>query len=261
MNAVKKTPFSAIRRRAGELLSQNGNRLLLIKALMISLVFVSMYGMLFSAVSAVCLLYPTNLPFTLVAVSIGCLLAVLLSVFFTCPLLLGNFWIACRVATRECAVLADLFWAFSSGRAYARALRLSWSTFWRGALIYLFIGGTVYVFSTFLPPFLPFQILCGVLVAAEAFWGLLLYSHAFFTLYVGMRAPDLPWWEVKRCVQQNYPTGFGRGLRFFFCYLPQMLLGALTFGLLLLADGFPKMLVAYFLDCADAEAPTESCKP
>ena len=235
----------AASRRAGECLSQNGNRLLLIEALLISLLFVPMYVLLDAACSAVLLLVdPVGmLPYVIMA----CFSVLFFgtALFFVLPTLIGFLFLGESVRRGRNPVLADLFYFFWSRERYSIALSLSARFLWKLALIATAIRVTEVLGATYLPDQFFSLLLCALLIAAELIAGVLWCLSEFPLLYLCL------------CVGEDEPQGESRlcqapavsALRFFGAFFSQILLGILTCGVLLIGDTLPRMAVAYFEYC------------
>ncbi len=243
--------YRVARRRAGELLSQNANRLLLWKATLILLLPVGAYfcfGYLFAV-----LLMPLSedsvwIPVLLflwgVTVSLFSMLVML-------PLLQGLLQLARRICLEEEVALAELFRSFSGVRIYLRAVG-------RASLTVLRLLGLAL-------PLLLLELLCFAWFQ-DAMWvqvllrslegillllGLLLWSRRFYMPHLSALPSSLSH-SAKRTVSNRASVpAVQMSLRFFLGYAPTLLLGLLTLGILLLADTLPRMLLSYELIAAD----------
>lgn len=240
-----------LRSRAGEILSERGNRLLLIEALAVSLVFFALYSSLAYACAAVTLIAPESMELTFGVTVAHALLTVLLTFLFAAPTLLGLFRIAGKMAVGEEAVLADLFFAFSSRQAYARAIATVRGILLRGAVVWFVCELTYLAFAYTVAPTLPNAILCGILIGMEVLGGLALLLLRYPLIFASLRFEELPLPEayVRAKEQTRFPLA--RGWRFVFGFLPHLLVGVLTLGILWIADTLPRMLIAYFVDCEE----------
>lgn len=230
---------------ADALLSQHGNRLLLIEALILTVLMCSMFVMIDGLFDILAQMLPQEIALEILMAA-QALIQLLLLLFIILPLLVGLLRMAFVMTQEQETVLADLFHSFSSCRAYGRALGLSFGFVWRAGLVAFAVCGT-YLLADRLP--LPFIAIVGaaLLIVAEAFLGLLLLSRLFYTFALSMQEPTL---RLSQCLKRSRQltkrfrlSGWG----FFLHYLPQILLGLLTVGILLLAHTVPRMLLSYFV--------------
>ncbi len=251
MKAKKETPdFATAYREAGQILSIHGNRLLLIEAILLSLLTVLLYT--FFCDTYVILLgywmYGVDLWISIaLKVLLGVLIS-LLTVLFTLPLLIGLFGLAGDMERGRACVLADLFAPFSSGQSYRRALSLSWGAFWRFGLIVLAVSLACNVGIFFFEGDLLAGLVCGVAVAVEIFVGLWFCGRCFSSMATA-HMTNLPIREARDYAKETWRMCRTGGAIFVLQMLPRILLGLLTFGILLLWETLPRMLVAYFRYC------------
>lgn len=238
----------AAARASSEELSRCGNRLLLLEALLLTILMCSLYAVLDGVFSVLSSLLPnTWLWALLLPLGRGCAM-LLLSLFVLLPLLLGLFHMAYRMSCRQETVLAELFHSFSSPKAYGRALGLSFGFAWRMLLLLSVVCGTYSLADALRLP-LPAVVGVSLLLVAEGVIGILLLSRSFYTLALSMREPTLSLTQCRRASRRMYRVFPRRGVGFLLYFLPQLLLGLLTFGILLLMHTLPKMLIAYFRFC------------
>lgn len=241
----KENTVRASAKRSGERLAQNGNRLLLIEALLVCLLFVPLYMLLSTALSAILILIDptTSLPYPIMAIFGVLFFAIAL--FLVLPTLLGFCAIAERVAHDRKTVLADLFCFFASRDRYFAALSLSARFLWKLTLCITAVRLTVMTAVLFLPDTVWSTLLCALLIAAEILAGIVWELSGFPLLYLLLCREEEEWAEgaILFCAPALC------ALRFFGGFLPQLLLGLLTCGVLLVADTLPRMAVAYFAYC------------
>ena len=91
-------------------------------------------------------------------------------------------------------------------------------------------------------------ILCGVAVLLEVFLWLFLVLRRFPVFAVAFDE-ELSIKDARRIAKEMARYDRLGGMRFFFAYLPRILLGLLTFGVYLLWDVLPCIGVAYFSYC------------
>ncbi len=239
----------ASRQRAGELLSQNGYRLLLIEALAVCLLFVSMYVLLDYAHKALLLLFETwNWAATL-TVTLFSLSLLTVTLFLVFPTLTGLCRMAERIHHDEKPVLADLFYFFATRERYALSLAISVRVLWRLTLVLTAARVTAVLCTSFLMPEFWCLLLCAVLVSLELLGGIVWVLGEFPLLYLCLRYGDDIEGEGERASQILYQSPAQYAMRFLIGFLPQILLGLLTCGILLIADTIPRMLIAYFDYC------------
>lgn len=242
--------FASAYREAGQILGSNGNRLLLIEAILISLLTVLLYVFLCDTYMILLgyWIYGVNLWLSVaLSVLLGVLIS-LLTLFFTFPLLIGLFGLAGDMEQGRTCVLADLFAPFSSVQTYRRALALSWGAFWRLGLIVLAVILTCNVGVLFFEGSLLAGLICGVAVAVEIFVGLWLCGKCFSSLSVA-HTSEMPIKAAREYAKRSWRMCRTGGAVFVLNLLPRILLGLLTLGVLLLWETLPRMLVAYFRYC------------
>ncbi len=240
---------AALRVHAGEILSRDGNRLALIEALSVCLLFVALYTTLnycFAALSLLC-----------DPILIGALFGVVVYLtvrLLVAPTVLGLFYMAMQMSGGEEAVLADLFHYLGTGKRYRHALRASRPIVYLLTVVIVGIELTYTAFAMLLPPTLAHLLLCALVIAVEIVGCFLLAVRTYPRFAVAVRNETFLAQDVKREARRTCPAPVRRGCRFFGGFLAWGLLGLLTVGVLLIADTLPRMLVAYCLDCrADNE--------
>ncbi len=231
--------MSDIRRKSGELLSQNGNRLLLTEALLFSLSTVPAY-LFFSYAFSV--LWEVSAPAGIALIAMVAsyvLLMIAFTVFVTGPLLFGLFYMAYRMVKGDRVVLGDLFYAFSASHNYRQALQVAAALVLRVCLCAAVVICTYLFFLLVFPNQLIMMLLCGILITAEVIGGALFcYSMHPLTFCILEGCP----------FRESAVQRAERGFRFAAGFVLWILLGLLTVGVLLLWDTLPRMLIAYFYD-------------
>lgn len=213
--------------RAGRLLYESGARLLIIEALLILLLPIPVYFTL-SGVSSLLLSFVRgSLVGVAVIAALSSLAEIAFSFFVTVPLVCGLFYLSHRIASGKDASLADLFYPFSTRARYRKALSTGKSLLLGCAIVYLVAILVWYAFYLYLPKLLVCAYFC---VSAVILSGYLLLPLFFFA------------------VRREYGRAGGAlvGLRLRLSFLPWILLGLLTVGVLLLADVLPRLLVVSF---------------
>lgn len=242
--------FFAAKQRAGECLAIDGNRLLLIEALMLFFVSLMLYGLLDCLALLSELPAFAQLPYADFLLSaLQWLLAAAVTLLLVSPLFLGILYMAGGIAANREVVLSDAFFAFRSAASYAHALALSFCLLWRIGVTALAVGFTVGAASHWFAGSLLAGLLCGILVLAELFAGFALCMRVFPLLALSMGAGDSAKVPPKTAKGIALRSPHGAGWRFFFGFLPHILLGLLTFGIYLVWDVIPRMCTAYFLYC------------
>ncbi len=241
--------FSLVHREAGQILSRRGNRLLLIEAWMVLLVMLPLYSLVGSVIWAIPQEWIGNESAALVRWAFyGCFLLAF-SLFATLPLFVGLLGMAERMERDEETVLADLFLPFSSRRRYVRALRISFGILWRGILAILPAIVTVTVVTRFANGNTLAALICAALVLAEIALGVVLWLRHFFAPYADISNMDGIPPRHPQDASALRQTAWREGARFWFGYLPHIVLGVLTVGIYLFAETLPRMCVAYFRRC------------
>ena len=240
---------AALRDTALSLLSTNGNRLVLLQALLVLVVAVMPY---YCFSTAFLLLMDGTLVLdawvrAVIAVAFWVLIT-LLSLLLTLPLLLGFLRIGWDIETRGESAITRVFYYFGDGTCYRRAISLSFGALWRIALIVVAVALTCQLTLRFFAGSYVAGLACGVLVVIEIALWCLLALRSFPTLAVAMydQTPLPRAREIARELARRCPTG---GVKFFLRFLPSVLLGLLTFGIFLIWEVLPRMCVTYFLYC------------
>lgn len=240
--------FAETWRQAGTVLSKHENRLTLIEAILVTFVVAMLYGTLQSVTALIIAPFEgeetlSALILGLVVIGVYFLLILLVTLFLTLPLVFGILTMASRAARGEEITLSMLFSPFSAGRRYARALGFSWAFLWRLSLFSLVAALTWSISIAFLGKAIWVWLLCGLLTALETVLFFWLSARRFFALAALIEA-DVPLRRAKRMVR-GLPNVRGQ-LIFLVRFVPWILLGLVTVGILLLWDTLPRMAVMYF---------------
>lgn len=241
--------FRMLRRRAGEILSRRGNRLLLMEALIVLLLLIGVCTTISYAFFALSMWAAQDAVRSLLLAIVYVFVLAAMMLFLMLPMLYGLVFMACRMCADEETVLADLFQAFSSRTRYLRALRLGRAVFGWLLLIAAVILFTSFAFVLLLPPVLPVRLLCGVLTGMEGVGGLMLLLRYYPVPWGIVHMEELPYHEVCVLARQRVSDPLWHGWRYICGFLPWILLGLLSFGIFLLADVLPRMLLGYVVDC------------
>lgn len=237
--------FRETRRQAGEILSQKSNRLKLIEGLLFCLTF-----FIFGALLEQTCLQIANLPgsderMQWAAVILAKILFWGSQIFVTAPLVIGLLQMAQRMARGEEAFLADLFLPFRSGNAYSCALTALLPFFERFLLLFALPDLLFGIFELLFGKSLLLSAIETVVLFLLAVAWLLLALRGFVRLCF-LLSWKMPLRAARRANRQIAGTSFVGGGRFWLGFLPWILLGFLTVGILLIADVIPRMMIFYF---------------
>ncbi len=231
--------FYRLRLESGEVLAKNSNRLTLILAIMVAACPLMLYLSVLSVLrlSVLPLFSEREFLGTLIA---ACILLVL-SLFVTLPLWTGLLWMAKNMEAGEATPLTELFYAFSDRKTYGKALKLSWSVLWRVSVLIAAEWGTaLFVTNVFNES------------AFGSLWGIPLYLAIFVAwFFLAVRSFLMPYlaWQIPDDAPRMCPYARSVGTRYCLGFFPWIVLSFMTFGILLLADTLPRMLIAYFRLC------------
>ncbi len=249
--------FRATRAKAGEILSQKSNRLKLTEAIIVCLLPVLLSVLLVQLFESVAdLTLSGDAARTAAAIGFNCLLG-LFHLFFTLPLLMGLFGMAAGMARGDSVSLTELFAPYANGAAYRQVLSLSLRLVLRVAALIFAVEGTLLLFRLFGRGILALAILTAVLAVGEVIvWiALLLLRFRVLFFVCGERMPVR---EANRRAARVAKRSRRGGAVWLLSFLPWILLGLLTVGILLLADVIPRMCISYFLY---TEQMTETLNP
>ena len=258
---VQKIPtpkLSHAKRDASEILSERENRLRLIQGLLILMLFVPMYMILHAVYEGILaiLVSPDDAWMTALASSVYCIVLLLILTWITLPTLMGFLYMACEMARGEQSSLATMFRPFSAWKHYKEALLLAIFHMSGGCwlvLLLTWLHGFLRPFldARWMPMLTAAAILLGLILMLRGFAGTAkVYFWRSYALGVRMR--------LRRMRAMRY------GIVFFTRFLPDLLLGILSFGIFLLWDVLPRMAVAYFVyvrQIEDFEFGTEDKLP
>lgn len=220
------------RANADAILARGANRLLLIEAILIVCVFVALFISLESATALLLTTLTENELLSSLLPALTSLIYFVLGIFFAAPVVLGLFRLAEQMQAGEDPVLLDLFYYLSNRKRYAQGLRATWLGSLKVVLMILIVD-TVNILC-------PLAWLSGILKALVILLFTLWMLFPYSKLYSRLRTTDKP-------------ARIGGGLRLVWFFLPWLLLGLVSIGLLLVLDVFPRMLLTYFCDCDRAE--------
>lgn len=248
---IKAIDFCEISEAASSVLAKNGNRLLLIAAIALSMIPFVAYSFLDTAFAAV--LHPALVDqgsgtTVLLATLVFLVLTASFTVFLVLPLLLGILRMAWRMAEGDDVVLADLFSSFSTARTYRRSLGLSVSALLRIGLLVALVCLTCGIAISFFWGSITAGLLCGLIVLLEVAVGALLLLRQFPCLAIALYE-DTPMRDARRIARHLTSRYRFGGILFFLHFVPRFLLGLLTLGIFLIWEVLPRMCVSYFLYC------------
>ena len=243
ISEAKKRLYDA-RCEADAILATGANRLVLIEAILVLCLFAALFTSLASALSigVSALLGETDTSATLLGDLIS-LLFVALVVFFAAPVVLGVFRLGARMQAGEEPMLGDMFYFLSSRQRYLLALRTSWLGSLKLLVAIAAIDAIGMIWTELVPDTLLFDILSVFVIAIVIFLYLIWLLFPYSKLYFWLQKDEAP---KERDVYLRSPRG---GLRFLWFFLPWLLLGCISIGLLLVLDVFPRMMLTYFCDC------------
>lgn len=234
-------------KRASAILAQNGNRLVLVEAIVLLIMAIALHFLLTdSFVLLADFADSEQMEWLVTAAMLGMVLVLaLLTVFVTLPLFIGFLRLAAEAEATGTGHLTTLFSSFSGWRIYRRSLRLAWGFFVWCLLLTAVISTTCALTVGLFPGNILAGILCGFAVVAEIALFLLLMMRAFPTLAIAF---DLRFSmrDTKRLMRSMRSRMSVSGWKFFLSWLPMLMLGGLTFGLLLIWDTLPRMAISYF---------------
>ena len=175
----------------------------------------------------------------------GDLLFWLFSFFVVAPLCLGFLQMAARMANDEEVFLPELFLPLLSGKAFGSSLLTLFPFYWKISLFSLLPNILFEVLKFYFGKPL-WLVLSGgfVLIILHIVW-LLLALRAFVRLSFLLQW-RMPLLAAGRANRQIAGKSFSGGGVWWLCYLPRILLGFLTIGILLIADVIPRMMISYF---------------
>lgn len=237
--------FRTAYREAGEILSRRSNRFKLIEGLLFFVTFFLFALLLREA----CLQMAVALAveqwekvlFSIVGDLLfwGCLFLV------AAPLFIGLLSMAARMASGGEVFLTDLFLPFSGGKRYLRTLIVLFPLYWKFAVFCWFPGILYDALAAVFGNVAAFVVIGNVVLWLLNVVWLLLALRGFVRLSFLLQW-RMPLLASRRANRQIAGKSFTGGGRWWLCFLPRILLGFLTVGILLVADVIPRMLISYF---------------
>ncbi len=242
-----------VRHLTDETLSRDGNRMTLVQAILVCLLFVPLCVSVFNAYSVMMMLFP--LAGAWQAVGIFALLSVyeLLALFLILPTLMGLYAMAAGICEGRAVTVAELFCCFTTKRRYRRALAFGG----RAVVRFCIVSALCIIADASLSLLFPgssailwVRIAVIILLCVGGIlWHFASYTALFFTV----EHTDLPV-SVTCEMPHTHMAGkpLPRGLRFFGYAALRLLLGLLTLGILWIWDTVPRLLITYYYDARDA---------
>ena len=230
--------FSCLWRESGEVLSRGSNRLTMILAIMVAVTPLPLY----QAMNAVRSILVSRLPeWGMLFYGGFALLMMFFTLFFTLPLLVGLLRMASEMEQGRDVSLQDVLGSFSDGRSYLDAVRISAPLFGR-----LLILCAAEIYATRLALSLVASRGVALLLGAVTVLGVFVLwfrfaARDFLRAYLTLQKPG--------CSERMQPYARSLAVHYGWGSLPWLVLSLLTFGILLLADVLPRMLIAYFRLC------------
>lgn len=250
-NRQNRVSHARIRREATECLAVRGNRLLLIEAVLILTAQLMLYVTLSNVILLPTFFIKSEAALLGIELCNG-IAAYALLVFVTLPTAIGLFYMTNEMVDGKAVALMTLFTAFSQKERYRTVLSLSWGLFWRLWISSFAVGLPFAVKRLFFTENALLTPICvAITVIAIALMLFVLLKH--FTLIGRVVRYGEPPHDVRRKIGSFRIWPALCGIRYFIGFLPQILLGLLTFGILWLWDTLPKMLVAYSLIVCQSE--------
>ncbi len=248
---VSSPDFSETWSKAGDLLADSGNRLLLIGALVTLLPVFLLYVVISITLDTVIFLFGGQFPLPATPLLISLLFdlfLIALLLLFVLPLIIGFFRMCHHTVRRQDVMLADLFECFESGTCYRHSLSLSFFLLWRVGLLTAVTVTTCRIAVTWFGNGIVTGLACGLIVLAEVAVGLPLILRCFPVWAIAIDR------NTSRAIAARAARRIAKrvrmsGILFLFNMVPRILLGLLTFGIFLIWEVLPRMCIAYFLYC------------
>ena len=187
----EKRGISASAQRAREILSQNGNRITLIGALLVWMASFLIYRFLFTGIGLLATLFYLDTGLWNFLLTGGYLvLSLLYTQLVVIPLFYGVMLVAHGMSRGESVPLAEIFLPFAQKKSYRRAIRLADGFLWR-ALVAIILGDVVCVAvkASLRSAFLAF-VICFLIVVGEIFLCMVIGRRYFRTLLIALEYPD-----------------------------------------------------------------------
>lgn len=241
--------FRDTREQAGEILSQKSNRLKLIEGIVLCVMPILLTIVLANLLWEIQQIVVWNDTAKLVATICFNLFSAVFHLFLTVPLTVGLMGLAKRMSDGEYVSLIEIFEPFSSGEAYRRAFGVAFRLFWTVGLLVLAVSLTV----EFLPVIgkgFGIALLTAILAVAEIILWLVFAMRRFVTVSFAL-VRGVSFRKAKKATADIAGYSRNGGIVWLLNFLPWVLLGFLTVGLLLLADVLPRMCISYHLYCKE----------
>ncbi|MBE6529081.1 MAG: hypothetical protein E7680_00545 [Ruminococcaceae bacterium] len=237
--------FRTAYREAGEILSRRSNRLKLVEGFLFLVTFFIFAFLLREACWQMALVLAVEQWEKVLLSIVGDLLFYGSLFLVVAPLFTGLLHMAVRMANDGDSFLIDLFYSFSSGKRYLRSLIVLFPLYWKFAVFCWFPGILYDAFAVIFGNAVVFVVVGNVVLwILNVIW-LLLALRGFVRLSFLLQW-RMPLLAACRANRQIAGRSFSGGGRWWLCFLPRILLGFLTVGILLVADVIPRMLISYF---------------
>ncbi len=252
-----RSDHTAMRKAAEAMLGESGQRFPLICSLLLALFPVGLYVMLAQCM-ALLVESSRGQAAWLLSLEDGlfALLMIALSIYVTVPLLIGLIRQGLSVVRGKTVEVSDVFDSFSSRKRYADSLKLAFPFVIKVCLWSALIAMT-YELAVFLSGSRAAVALGAFLIVLEAVAAILSLIRCFPVLYFYLYDDRMSPREARKRARARRRTDYRVYLGFWFGYLPHLLLGLVTFGVLLLIWVLPQMTVAYHDLCRALEEQHE----
>ena len=248
--AKKKGVLSDSLEQARSLLSQNGNRLTLMLGLLLWLPSLLFYRIFYVGVAVLSgVLYLDTDIWGLLFFLGYFVIALAYTLLVVFPLLLGVLRLARSMARDEVVSFASLFEAFSNRRTYWRSFFLGDQVIGQ-ALAPMLVGVILCAIpDSNLEDGWIKTLICAAIVLICLGVSVFTWCRGFWLLGFSQTLSTLSIRKVKQEVKRARRHTKGLPLRYFFFFLPRILLGIVTLGIYLLAEALPLIMLTYFCEC------------
>ncbi len=242
-----------IRRQAAELVGASGQRMSLVFSLLLALSPAGLYVLLGQSFSLLFESTQGQAPWILsLEEFVYAILLIALSVYVTLPMIKGLVRQGRAVARGEEVEVSDVFFSFSSAARYRDSIRMSFP----GVIRICLWGGVIsltYETAAYFSASRAVVLVGSLLIVAEGAVALLFLLRSFPVLFFYLYDDRMSPTDARRRARERCRTDYGAYVAFWLGYLPHLLLGLLTLGVLLITHVLPHMTVAYHLLCREAE--------
>ena len=239
--------FSESLDSAKEILSQNGNRLVLVCSFLVLLTTALFYRLLYLAFAVwLSLPFARGGPISLFLMGTYGLLLLVFTLLVVLPFCQGVLMMAGEMVSGKTVTIAAIFEPFCEKKTYFHCVQLAIGLVWRCVCV----GVLAFVGVDFLIPATVDLFWRNViLVLAIFFIGILVIGSRFSLFYFTRGGERMPRRTAQRQSLDFFRIHPLSTLRYFVRFLPHILLGILTIGIYLLAQVLPLMVLTYFCEC------------